>query len=158
MNKHLEKWQPTARKQLVVYLVGLRKTLSETYYSSTTNNSSSNKMSINSYLLYQLHLCQKCHMKMRWMKQKKMVLIILKALTRMKTNSNQKTTYYWNRQEENQMIPPRTFLLSSHPLQNLKVFLMWSCLLSSLDSFEVFWIQSLTVLRTLVKEKQLKPN
>ena len=90
MNKHLEKWQPTARKQLVAYPVGLRKTLSEIYYSSTTNNSSSNKMSINSYLLYQLHLCQKCHLEMRSMKQKKMVLIILKALTRKKTNSNQK--------------------------------------------------------------------
>ena len=43
MNKHLEKWQPTARKQLVAYPVGLRKILSEIYYSSTTNNTSSNQ-------------------------------------------------------------------------------------------------------------------
>ena len=38
---------------------------------------------------------------MRWMKQNKMVLIIFKALKRKKINSNQKTTYYWNRQDKN---------------------------------------------------------
>ena len=130
MNKNLEKWQPTARKQLFVYPVGLRKTLSEIYYSSTTTNSSSNKISIDSHLLYQLHLCQKCHLEMRSMKQKKLVLINLKALTRKKINSNVKNTVYWSRQEKNQIIPPGTFLQSSHSLQNLKVFFIWSCLLN----------------------------
>ena len=81
MNKYLEKWQPTTRKQLFVYPVGLRKTLSEIYYSSSTTNSSSNKISIDPHLFYQLHLCQKCHLEIRSMKQKKIVSITIQPFT-----------------------------------------------------------------------------
>ena len=86
MNKHLEKWQPTARKQLVAYPVGLRKILSEIYYSSTTNNSSSNQF------ISPLSTPSMSEMSSgnAFDETEKMVFIILKALTRKKTNSNQK--------------------------------------------------------------------
>ena len=156
MNRHLEKWQPTAKKQLVVYPVGLRKTCQKFIIAVSPTTAAAIKCqpvhisSINS--IYVRNVIWKW---VRW-NRRKWSWSSSKPWRGRKQIQIKK--YYWNRQEENQIIPPGTFLLSSHPLQNLKVFLMWSCLLSSLDSFEVFWIQSLTVLRTLVKEKQLKPN
>ena len=49
----------------------------------------------------------------------------------------------------------KSCLPSSHPLQTLKIILMWSCLLSYLDSFQLFGIQSLTVLKSMWKRKTL---
>ena len=56
-------------------------------------------------------------------KMKQMVLIN-KTLRKKKITSNQTATYYWSRQEKNQKTPSRACLLSSHPLQKLKIVLM----------------------------------
>ena len=157
MNKHLEKWQPTAKKQLVVYPVGLRKTCQKFIIAASPPTAAAIKcQSVHISSISSIYVRNVIWKWVRWNRRK---LSWSSSKLWRGRKQIQIKKYYWNRQEENQIIPPRTFLLSSHPLQNLKVFLMWSCLLlSSLDSFEVFWIQSLTVLRTLVKEKQLKPN
>ena len=63
-------------------------------------------------------------------KTEKMTLINETTLTRKKTTLYQTPTFYGSRQEKNQRTPSRACLPSSHPLQKLKVGLVWSCLLS----------------------------
>ena len=68
-------------KKLFVNPVRLMKTLSGIYYDSTNNNNinkkistnNDNKISTNSHLPHQLQPCQKRHLKMRSMEEKKMV-------------------------------------------------------------------------------------
>lgn len=78
------------------------------------------------------------------MKQKKKVLI-KKTLKKKETTSYQTATIFWSRQEKNLRTPSKACLPSNYPLSKVKVVLMWSWLLSWLDSFQLFGIQSLTV-------------
>ena len=51
----------------------------------------------------------------------------------------QTATLYWSRQGKNQRAPSRACLSSSHPLQKLKVVLMWSCFTELVRQFPVIW-------------------
>ena len=78
------------------------------------------------------------------MKQKKKVLIN-KTLKKKETTLHQTATIFWSGQEKNLRTPSKACLPSNYPLSKVKVVLMWSWLLSWLDSFQLFGIQSLTV-------------